>query len=705
MNFKDWCLQEFGILDFTEGKIQNNVFIPAQPSMCINYIGIAQIGGSVINSLFLQGMIIPFNIYRQLKQKMYEFFRQRYGEDPNGFRQWSNGFFTKLGLNATQEKEYKEPSAIHITFRGLEEQNSFLNKFQSYNPIFSFNVLSQKHSLQLPAHFISHLKQLYYQSPHAEINNPQLTSLMINQMKNLQTLLGIIEKNNLRVRLDYANFLSKDLSNTSNYGSDLYDEQAASVYAISLRVYAEINRDNLSEYEYKNFNYAASILAAYDEMGNLKQSLKKDSKFLDHIVRLYHSSKAKHVNSSTLSDLPVQEQGHILSLIKQNTATMLFGDDSTPRFLPDSQMHSETDEMVFQGGGVATHSAIFRIIKVGILQNGQKAGPYDKPLFYEYYKIEDNLGDGCHEIDLVNKTCMGTYITKLSPFIMKAGQLVPLDINPYLQPQAYQQAMIGTLSELISVERQLIFYPEFDLNNNSTGPNNEEKEWLRLKELQRVLSGQPYPFPLVYYTQDPLDPSKRYQRSVFNQRNFFQEGGSCPIFSLKSLIASIIGLELTTLHNNFMQLHNGELHLFMIREKMNKLQFQITQFLRPPRPTQSPLQNQIAFFGRNLRGIDLLRNSSLQGAQWINSITIAIDPQDAAKRIFKFRCSDPKMCYIVANSIASTVPYLKVLVKGKELILDEEQVKSLCTKLNIVYDTFLNSLPFEGENYSSTLSL
>ncbi|BCA94914.1 hypothetical protein TUM19329_12750 [Legionella antarctica] len=450
MNFKDWCLQEFGILDFTEGKIPNNLFFPAQSGMCLSYSGIAQIDGSIINSTFQQGMVISYNVYHQLKQKMYEFFRERHGEDRNDFKHWSNGFFTHLGLNSIQKKEYKDPSPIHLTFRSLEEQNNFLNKFQWYNPIDSFNVLSQKSSLQLPAHLISYLMQLYYQSPYAEINNPQLTPLMVSQIRNLQALLEIIEKNNLRARLDCANLLSKDLSNSSSNGSVLYDDHAQSAYAISLRVYAELNRDNLSESEYRSVNFVASILAVYDEQGNIKQCLKTDSKFVRFIIDVYDSSRVNHVNSHTLMDLPQQQREYILSLINQNIINMLLGNSRhyypVLRFLPDSQMHSETDEMIFQGGGAAYHSAIFRIIKVGILRNGEKTGPYDKPLFYEYYKVEDNLGDECHEVDSVNETCTGTYITKLSPFIMKSGQLVPIDINPYLYPHDYQQAMVLTLS-------------------------------------------------------------------------------------------------------------------------------------------------------------------------------------------------------------------------------------------------------------------
>lgn len=153
-----------------------------------------------------------------------------------------------------------------------------------------------------------------------------------------------------------------------------------------------------------------------------------------------------------------------------------------------------------------------------------------------------------------------------------------------------------------------------------------------------------------------------------------------------------------------MQLNNGELHIFRIIEKIKQLQFQIAQSL-PPRPTQTPFKSQIAFFGGNLRGIDMLRNTSLQGTQGISSITVATDPLDAAKRIFKFRCSDLQMCRFVANSITSTTHYPGVLMKGKELILDEKQVNLLCTKLNIAYEVFLNSLPVEKENNIFTLSM
>jgi hypothetical protein len=35
MNFKDWCSQVYGIHTFSEGKILNQVFLPATPSASI----------------------------------------------------------------------------------------------------------------------------------------------------------------------------------------------------------------------------------------------------------------------------------------------------------------------------------------------------------------------------------------------------------------------------------------------------------------------------------------------------------------------------------------------------------------------------------------------------------------------------------------------------------------------------------------------
>lgn len=727
MNFKDWCIKTFGIAKFTEGKILNSVFIPAFFGAKIVFDdSIKSMGAYLVDSYYMRGIIINYDSYQQLKKLLL----QQYSaiiDGPYTYNEFLTNFFNDKGLNLSEEGEYKEPSNVHITFGSADDYLNFLIKFKNFNPRPSFNLLLGKESLEFRADFVNFLLQLYYQSPEAEVKNQLHVCSMQDQVKNLQALKHRIEHYNLFARLDSANILSKDFTNSIRNRAGIIDYQAISAYAISLNVYAEVNRDNLSEDDYNSINYTASLLAAYDKDGHLKQSLKTDSKFIFDLNYLFIESIERYFPRACLiNHLPYDRVQVILHLINKNLLDMLYGNPSVSlangtsfrmlRFVPTKEMYSETDELVFQGGGSAGHSATFRIIKVGILANGSRALFNETPLFYLYYKVEDNLGEGCHDMNVTYKTCLGTYITQLHPITLRDGQIIPADFNPYTQPEAYQQAIETTLRELIWVERQLVLYrrPKILPPDFSTPEEDDEaNEWIRLNKLKIMLSGTFYPFPIYYYAQDPLDPSKKYQRSVRNQRNFMQEGGSCPIFTLKSLASSIIDMELTTLHTLFMQLNDARGHLLSIDHRINELTISInkhlntmmtqrffdkefTEKLQPQSHAISHARKKVLFFGGNQRGIEILKNLNLNGARWIRAASWEIDENH--NKIIRIRCLDVKRGGILARAIeAITTVDPKLPIKGKELLLEEERMMLVCEKLNISYNYIMNSLEQRAE--------
>lgn len=148
------------------------------------------------------------------------------------------------------------------------------------------------------------------------------------------------------------------------------------------------------------------------------------------------------------------------------------------------------------------HSSMFRIIKVGVLANGEKipftVNPLQKPHHYEYYKVESNLGAGCHHPNY--PVCMGTYITKLEPFNFdsQTRQYTATKTDPFANPDLYQQEMEVTLQGLISTERYLLFYrpPKMGQNGerSSTPGTPEAIEWERLNLIKQQLSGTQCPF-------------------------------------------------------------------------------------------------------------------------------------------------------------------------------------------------------------------
>lgn len=644
MNFKDWCFQVLGIVEFTEGKILNCVFIPASSNNVIKTNALVeQAGGYIIESSYMRGIIIPFDNYLVLTGTLERNYHS-FNLNQNSFQELLNVYFLSLGVDLTRMSEYKNPSSIHLTFKSHQSQINFLTKFRNFYPVYSFNPLLRSQTLQLPASIIKFLLDMYYLDDVAEIKKEQNSAVMEQHLHNLFYLKKVMEQSNLQEQLNYSTIIARDFTNSVKNGLKLLPVHAADAYALSLKIYAEVNRDNLSIRQYESLNYASSLLSAYTTDGSLKQSFKTDVKFVMHLCKLIKPRSCQgRMEVPLISSLPEQEQHQINSLIDQNLNGMLYGNPcmslgdgshiSMARFLPGVQMRSNTDELIFQGGGMRAHSAIFRIIKVGYLANGYRAGFNDKPLFYEYYKVEDNLGDGIHELNLSDKTCTGTYITKLEPFAINNGVLIPLSLDPFTQSLEYQKAMECTLKELIRVERQIKLYRKpsntsIALDFSIPG-SDEANEWYRLDNIRIILSGKPHPFPIIYYSPDPLDSSKFYQRVVSNRRNYYQESGSCTVFTLKSFVSSVIGIELTTLHINFMQLNNAQQHVNAINAKMALLQFymfrfwlsSISQFTyKNHLQTEEQLpvyQSKITFFGAN-QSVPVLPNNTAANSVELN---------------------------------------------------------------------------------------
>ncbi|MDR3442758.1 MAG: hypothetical protein P4L65_07035 [Legionella sp.] len=584
MNFKDWCMQQFGITDFREGKIPNYVFFPTIPAAPVKANRLGH-GSYVINAPYLQGYVFPYDNYKILLHQLLLFFFGIRSINPKAYEPLLFDFFRYAGVNLAAQSEYKEPSPMHLIFNTEDNLYQFATIFSQLQPVLNTTTLIGTYTLQLPAFAVAHLQRAYYQQTNTEILNTESLAQMKRQLAELHKLKKIIIRPHLVAVLDAASILSRDYSNNQN-GVSLLTHEAVSAYAVSLKSYAEINRDNLSIMDYLNLRTASSLLAFYDQNGSLGHSLKTDACFVHKLIANNVCPYRWGAKQETpfFIHLPEAVQKKISNLIVQNSTELLHGTSGADlrnkfhfkvkRFLPDESMNSEINEIILQGGGMSRHSAVFRIIKVGILANGTRASWQQKPLYYEYYKVVDNLGIGCNEMDTQSKTCLGTYVTRLRPCAWVDGQFIPIYIDPFQFPQKYQDVMEYTLRQLISTERCLLFYFS---PGNAPGNCPEVHEWTRFHLMNQALSGQPHRGRVIYYGSHPINPSLPYERSVINQKNFYQEGGSCTIFSLKSLVFSLIGPSLGALHSNFMQLNNASALLAVMEHKISALQQRVMQ--------------------------------------------------------------------------------------------------------------------------------
>ncbi|HDV5708838.1 TPA: hypothetical protein RJD49_000484, partial [Legionella pneumophila] len=592
MYFKEWCIKKFGISTINEGKIIPLTVLPTVGGNA-RLDSLAQYYGGYYVTTPISGIAFPKENFTRLCQYLDQEFARTSTYPPSDimFQQNRNRYFSQLGVNATKQYNERLLPNIHLTFQTLQAKQEFMKKFANFYPRESFDVINNVYTVEMPPGFLSQLRDMYYDDQSINIYKRSEVDSLQEQLDHLQQLKDYILKNNLDSRLDKAQKLSLDYNNDDSINNAEYE--ASSAYALSLQVFAEANKDNLTQQEYTSLIYAANVLAAYDEQGNLKQSLKTDSNFTNYIARgiyfpfIASGSISTHKGWPLISSLPTNIQNQIFTLINDNTTNILHGHPKVSlgknkyfkmlRFLPDAHGHSETDEIVFQAGGMHHHSAMFRVIKVGVLANGQQiTDPAQTPHHYEYYKVESNLGAGCHDPDFRTKTCMGTYITKLEPFVLNdSQQLVPSATNPFTNPKKYQAEMEFTLRELISAERQLLFYRQPQLGQNgesSSIPGTPEAmEWTRLNNIKQLLSGRYYPYPLSYFTKDRVDPTKIYTTTVANQLGYLQEEGSCTIFSIKHLVHGLIGHELAALHSEFIQKNNGAEHLAVIDHKIRLL--------------------------------------------------------------------------------------------------------------------------------------
>ncbi|WP_347252470.1 hypothetical protein [Legionella sp.] len=599
MYFKDWCFLSYGISLFAEGKTVNSVFIPLVPFTFINSQFVADNRGYFLahdNSL---GVVFPKENYDNLMTRIRSEFRSAFPDEvnenqsENQFKNYKNNYFFELGLNDELEIKYKASANIYITLANKQARPAFMVRFAHYYPQIGFDPLTSNEVIAMPPTFLEELKKRYYQSTFSEISlATDLESLKAHEVR-IGQLLQAVSENALilnganKLFLDYDNDLPLYLTN----------ESACSAYALSLSVFAEINHYTLSPVDYRRLQIASTRLAAYDDQQNLRQSLKSDIVFLHSLKEKFFSYVLKISDPikgacPLITELPREYSKYLLTAIQNNTEDLLEGNSDAflkpnaffraMRFFPDEQGQSDTDEIVLHGGPTRGHFSIFRIVKIGVLANGQFAGPDDKPHHFDYFKIENNLGSQSRGQNLKTKTCLGTYVTKLRPIVFSiGGEMVPLNIDPFVQPEFYQIVMKNTLRELIKTERLLSFYrepdPGFDNDDYSPVNSREAQEWTRLYRLRELLSGVPYTKPINYFIRDPIRPSIRYVYFACNQQGYIQEGGSCPIFSIKSFLDSVMGIDINSHHTNFGQQNNAQGYVCALQAALVRVQQRIRE--------------------------------------------------------------------------------------------------------------------------------
>ena len=474
MNFKEWCLQFFGISHFSEGKIFNRVFLPAASAAPIRFDPLLAHYGAYIakNMEGKDGLVLTKDAHSALIMHLRNQFSQD-GQRPvneAAFKKWVDDYFTGLGIDARRTQDYNNLPNMHVVISNPQMQMQFMHQFAYFYPQLGLDALTGWQTIEMPPYFLHELYRLYYQDPRASIHQVVDVDILQSHQSDIQILLEETEKlSTLKKNLDKAHVLALDRDN--NIGLSFSD--ASTAYAASLKVYAALNKDNLSQNQHDSLMYAASLLDTRIIAGIfLTQSLTEDAKDIERLLKNYHyyadplfeTSIPKSYPTIDALNTDTSDSGQwIQGSIDRDASDLLLGRDrkkniisrehykiKNTRFLPDDKMQSDVDVIILQGGGRAYHSAIVRIIKVGIMPDGQPAQLGQTPHHYDYFRVENNLGAGCHEVDLRLRTCTGTFVTKIEP--------TETIINPFTNPLEYEKQMAATLRELITIERKLMLY-------------------------------------------------------------------------------------------------------------------------------------------------------------------------------------------------------------------------------------------------------
>lgn len=555
LTFSEWCSKKFGIKNITEGKIIKKYFLPLDKHPFFNQPYYHSILAKYLASAALcvkdgkQGYVLSAWAYKNLANELAYHHVVVHGE------------------------EYKTPAPFYVNIAPHNVQ-AFINQFAAYSPQVNYNPLAKRQEVYIP----SEMLDVLYRQYHNENKPSESISSLKTRLNNLKSMQKDIDQNKLQPYLQKAHILSLDYDNNQKVACSIFE--ASSSYALSLQIFAETHKSTLSNEQYLALMHAASSLAIYDKHGTLQQGLKSDSNFSHYITRRLAGGRRYKPDHSLplISELTNSRQ--IMREIENNATILLHGRRNAPlgkgktfdalRFLPDKDMNSETNEIILQTGGMINHSAMARIIKVGMLKDGSKAQPHQKPDYFEYYKVETNLGAGCHDAEWTYKTCEGTHITRLWPTRSHNGVIQNFNIDPVTQPHLYQQMMEHTLFELIKAEREISFYrqPQQGPNGEGASPTGsaEAHEWTRLKDRLNRLNGTPVTHPVVF--EDLTQDGQVVRCTVENQRGYLQEGGSCPIFSIKQLVTSIIGHELASVHSHFLQTQNGTQHVQLVNNEI-----------------------------------------------------------------------------------------------------------------------------------------
>lgn len=549
LTFKEWCHIRLGIIEINEGKIVRNKFLPIEG-----------------NSFLMHPRFVS------LIAKYATGFIQRMGRPGYVFSSSAYNDVYKL-LVAHNVKfiseDYKTPAPFYIQVEE-SKHSEFCLQLSAYLPFESVNPLNNMRSFCVLPQALDALYAQYF----AEKLPTESKEFLNKQLRAFNSIENSLKKSDIP-HLEKAHLLSLDYDN-SNFSSG----EASTAYGFSLHIFAEAYKSSLSLQDYCSLKHVMRLLMLDDDKGNIIQGLQTDISFTDYLIYKLDSQRLNQYQRDGSRFLIAQSPKYeiIMNAIRRNAYGLIYGQNQAclqngqifkmRRFVPDALQQSETNEIILQTGGMIDHSAITRIIKVGMLKNGTKAAPGELPHYFDYFKIHTNLGAGKLEPEWVHKTCTGTFVTKLQPTaINEHSKIQVCSTSPISDPVRYQQQMEHTLQELIKAERQICFYrcPQKGFNGEeySLEQSAEANEWRRLNNRIRRLSGKFVRNPVVF---DVVSSSGQLiPWSVHNQKGYFQEGGSCPVFSIKQFVTSIIGHRLASLHSHFLQSHNSYQHLDVMR--------------------------------------------------------------------------------------------------------------------------------------------
>lgn len=431
-----------------------------------------------------------FNVQAQVQQQpTAELSKQNIVPKKIGYFEWLKSQGVESSFENTYGKKNRTEAKSAYVFASAEAAYAFKDKYLNDGTLFGEVFLEkrlEKYCVPINLKAQALLKRKFQEEQAAPLTLEDCTrqmDLVKKAQHKVSKFNGAEVRKELKVTRAQFKGVPDRIGNLSEMLSNKQDKAgwnqhaATSAIDIMLAVYLASNDHLLSTQERETINKTSQSILKTNEKERFVGGLKADANFVSYIEEEYPGDNGKHKRVSLIRE----NADHLLNggqriIVDKDTPKKLEtlaaqaateNSYTQPRFLPDQNGNSDTDELIIHAGGMVGHSAM-RVLK--------KEKDASAPGGYRYFYTKIDAGGGLERVDHDTKTGAGIYTTEVTPYFktneLANGKLAviydqngnPKKMNQneiaalWANPKEYQRHMEASLFALVAAEREIVFY-------------------------------------------------------------------------------------------------------------------------------------------------------------------------------------------------------------------------------------------------------